>query len=237
MPRVMQIRLEGLARVVTRLLFSIIGVLLALDVVTRVLMYYFHHDSVFGLAPLFNVGAERSVPTWFSGIQLALAALLLTAIAVEMRTRRDRFVLAWWVLAIIFWYLSLDETIQLHEYWGGPLKGLVAQGGVFLRQWVVVGIPLVLVAGALFLPFVLSLPPLTRRRVIIAGVVFVGAALGLEMFEGWLITARGLDGFWLQMEYAVEEGGEMVGIALFIRALLMFAEDLPARGVSQEGGG
>ena len=54
---------------------------------------------------LFDVGEERSIPTWFESMQFMLCSVLLAVVAVAKRQRSERYTLHWGVLSIIFLYL------------------------------------------------------------------------------------------------------------------------------------
>ena len=72
-----------------------------------------------------------------------------------------------------------------------------------------------------FLPFLRALPARPAARFVVAGAVYVGSAVGLETvwLARWL--ADGPAGDWVRLgQVALEEGGEMAGVALFVWALL-----------------
>lgn len=232
----MSVSLRFRVRPVVRALFACIGALVTFDVALKVLHHVWGYDTVLGLQRLFYVGNESNVPTWYSSAQLAMAALLLVAIAVDARARRAPFAKAWAFLALIFFYISLDEVSQIHEHWGMAFDGVVERQGIFFRRWVVAGIPIVLALGAFFSRFVFSLPVRTRNRMIVSGAVYVGAALGMELVEGWWFTHRTL-GLTIELINTIEESGEMIGIALFVRTLLLYIQEERAGVVGRAGRG
>ena len=54
---------------------------------------------------------------------------------------------------------------------------------------------------------------------IVSGLVYVGAALGMEMIGSLVVTAFGFESLPYAAVSAVEEGAEMVGAVLFLGAL------------------
>src|SRR5687767_6104929 len=64
---------------------------------------------------LFDVGEERSIPTWFESILFLLCSSLLAVVTVAKKQRNDRYSLHWSVLSIILLLLSLDEVASIHE--------------------------------------------------------------------------------------------------------------------------
>ena len=82
-----------------------------------------------------------------------------------------------------------------------------------------------LAAGAFFLPFLRALPAKLAARFVLAGAVYVGSAVGLEMVAVAMqlgYKAKEGGGYdWPTLGLvALEEGGEMAGVALFVWALL-----------------
>jgi hypothetical protein len=115
--------------------------------------------------------------------------------------------------------MSLDETAQIHERLNS-LHVLSHLRGVFYFGWIIPASVIVLLVGAAYLPFVFHLPKATRVRFIVAGVIYVGGALVMEMPLGAWATKHGEDNLGYALIDAVEETMEMVGASLFLVALL-----------------
>jgi hypothetical protein len=172
-----------------------------------------------------DLQGEDTLPAWYSSVLLLLAGLLLGLVGWVKATRRARFVWHWLILGFIFLLLSADETVQFHERASWPFERVLKLKGAFLYGWVIPAILFVGVIGLSYLKFLLHLPRRTRWRFIVAGAVYVGAALGLEMVEGVWDTAHGKDNVVYMAMVVVEEIGEMVGVAIFIHALLLHLRD------------
>jgi hypothetical protein len=210
---------------VARLLAGATATLVLLGTIVLVPKFLFGHDHVFGFVPKFDLDGEINVPTWFSSTLLLLAGLLLLYIGAASRRDRDRWARHWTFLAWVFLLLSVDETSGLHGLLSGPLRTALHLSGALYHAWVLpVGVALVML-GLAYLRFLSSLPEPTRRLVMVAGVVYVGGAIGFELPEGMYRTAVGAN---VTIAYGfltvLEETFEMAGMVLFIYALLRFIE-------------
>jgi hypothetical protein len=84
----------------------------------------------------------------------------------------------------------------------------------------------VLLVGLADLPFLAALPAPTRGLFIVAGAVYVGGAVGMELVEGYVVEDyHGTENLAFIVASTVEEGLEMVGIVIFIRALMGYLGD------------
>jgi hypothetical protein len=179
-------------------------------------------ESVIRLAWL---DGEGNLPAWYSACLLLLCSILLTAIASAERQRQSRYAVGWLVLALIFLFLSLDETAQLHELSIAPLQDTFSASGFLLYAWIVpAGICVALfVLG--YWRFLVNLPPRTRRLFLLAGALFVGGALAVESVSGQEVSLHGEQTLTYHLIVTLEESFEMGGIVLFIYALLDYIGD------------
>jgi hypothetical protein len=180
----------------------------------------FGHDRLLGLVRLFDLNGEGNVPAWFSSALLLVAAGLLALIAHARREIGAPYALHWAGLALIFLALSLDETASIHEMAGRVLRPALRASGVLAFTWVIPGGAVVAFLGLVYLRFVNRLPPETRRLVVLAGGLYVGGVLGLELVGSYLAYRWGEDSLAFLAEVVVEETMEMAGAVVFIRALL-----------------
>lgn len=85
---------------------------------------------------------------------------------------------------------------------------------------------IVISASIVFLPFLIKLPSKTRNRFLIAGGVYIEGALIIEIIQSiYYGQVSEPNGYLYLTLFMTEECGEMVGIALFIAALLHFIRD------------
>ena len=171
------------------------------------------------LVALLSLSEEANVPTWYSSMLLFGCALALASIAILVRSAGGRMVKQWAALAAVFGYMSLDETAQIHERLNS-LHALANLRGVFYFGWIIPAGVIVLALGAAYLPFVLHLPKTTRTRFIVAGAIYVGGALVMEMPLGAWATKHGENNLGYALIDAVEETMEMAGASLFLAALM-----------------
>ena len=169
----------------------------------------------------FNPSGEQTAGAWLTAAVLLLCGLLLLTIAAARRARGAPFVAHWRLLGAIFLFLSADEAIALHEQLGDWLRARLETGGPFLWAWVIpYGAATVALAVA-YLPWLRDLPAGTRRRVLVAGALMVGGALGLEMIQAAIVDGQGRGGGPVSVLAVVEEGAELLGAILLLDALLI----------------
>jgi hypothetical protein len=173
---------------------------------------------------ILNLDGEMTLPAWYSSMLMWTAAGLLVINAVVSGKGRRGTTAYWWSLALVFVYLSFDETSQLHEFFGDPLPASIQPGGIFTFRWVIVATPLLVIGGLAFVPFLLRLPRTTALRIVVAGFVFVGGAYGLELVGAYLSSGEFTTAY--RIETIIEEGMEMAGLSLFIIALLDHLADV-----------
>lgn len=205
--------LTGLALFILFLFFANLGMLL--------LNFHFQYDDVYNLTRLFNFSDEKNIPTLFSSLGLIFCAALLTVIAVIQKRLRSAHLL-WSGLAVVFLFLSIDEFASLHERLTLPMRESLDASGFLYFSWVVpYGVALV-GFGLLYLRFLTRLPRRTMVLFLISGLIYVTGAMGLEMLGGWRAEAYGSDDLIYLAMVTAEELLEMVGIAIFIYALLSY---------------
>jgi hypothetical protein len=182
-------------------------------------------DGVYMLAQRFNLDLERSIPTAYSVLLLLTATLLLTVITVLERKRR--LAAYWAILSMGFLTMAVDEGLSLHEELIEPGRELLGGEdlGVLYFPWVVPGMVVVLALGLFFLRFLARLPPETRRKFLLAAVLYVGGAIGFELIGGAIAEDRVQQNWTYAAVTTVEEFLEMGGVVVFIQALLVYLSD------------
>lgn len=166
------------------------------------------------------VDGEANIPAWYSSSLLLLCALLLAAIAVAQKHQGGSHVVHWLVLSLIFAFLSLDETAQLHELSIRPLQDLFGLTGFLHYAWIIPAGLCVALFVLGYLSFLARLPARTRRLFLLAGAIFVGGAIGVEAVSGKHASLHGERNLTYHLIITVEELLEMAGVVIFIYALL-----------------
>lgn len=204
------------------LLFAIIFLILA-SIAGQLSIYFLpDYPSRDTIARLFYVDAERNIPSLYSASALLLCSILLVTIAYTKKIAGDSYRHSWQVLAIIFLCLSLDEIISLHENTVKPLRSALNASGVFYFAWVIPGAIFTLICLLGFSRFLIHLPAKTRRLFLIAGSIFIGGALGMELVGGYYSNFYTEHSMTYAIIVTIEESLEMLGIAVFIYALLSY---------------
>ena len=218
-------RLAQYRPAILRVLLAVTALLVVASTVGQLVKYRVGNDDLAGLIRLFYVSSERNVPTFYSSLLLLFAASLLALIVVDHRRREVRDVFRWTVLAIGFLYLAVDEAYGfLHERLRDPMRALLGGTdlGIFYYAWVIPGAAVVLVLAVYFLGFLRRLPAKTRVAFVAAAALYVGGAIGIELFEGRYAEVHGTLNLTFVLYATVEESLEMAGALLFIHALLQY---------------
>jgi hypothetical protein len=187
-----------------------------------------------GSAPIaalrwFDVNAERNVPTAWSALLLLASAVTAALLAVRARGGSG-----WLLVAVTCAFLALDESFELHERLGG-LGASVADDRLHFA-WVVPGAALACVVGLVLLRRLRTQPVEVRRRLVVAGAVYLTGALLLETLSGQVLRAYGAGGKAYTLVTSVEEGLEMAGASLLLAALLVqLRHAKPGRNSSSTG--
>jgi hypothetical protein len=172
-----------------------------------------------------NLSREGNLPTWYQSATLFLAGGVAGLVAVAARQQSDPFRYHWTAVALVFIYLSMDEGAAIHELTVRPLRAALGATGILYYSWIILGALAVVASGVLFRRFIAGLPVPTRRRLIVAAIVFLSGALGVEALGGMFAEINGRNNLAYGLITTVEETCEMAGVALFIVALLEHLRD------------
>lgn len=220
------------ARKAARFLLTVVTVLVLLSLIGQFNHYFLpDYPSRELFAQLTNVDEEVNFPTLYSSSALLVSSALLAIIAYAKKLAGERYVQYWGALSIIFMVLSLDEFLGLHEKVIEPLRHTLKAGGLFYYTWVIPGAIFVLVCLLSFMRFLAALPVKTRRVILIAATVYIGGALGVEMLDGYYAQMYSNDNMMYSILTTIEESMEMLGIVIFIYALLSYVSSF-MKGVS-----
>ena len=189
--------------------------------IVQVLRYGFNYQERW--ISLFNLDREINYPSWYSSFTLLFCAILLGIIASAKKKQGDRYFEHWKALAFMFVFFSLDEILSLHEILIiNDLRKALHLGGIFYFIWVIPGAIFVAVTALAYLNFLLYLPRKIRDFFLLAGSIYVGGALGMEMVGGYYADAVTQRNLIYGLMVCVEEILEMVGVIVFIYALLSY---------------
>lgn len=205
-------------RTVRRALFGAGGVISVLGLFAE-LIHHLAPQITWVILPFLSLSVEGNLPTWYSSALLLGCGLLLLLNAAGVRQSAapsTGYWRRWTLLGAIFLFMSLDEAVELHE----NLGRFADLHGVLHFSWVIPAGIIVLGLGLAYIPFLRHLPVPTARRFIVAGVLYVGGALFLELPLGWWTERAGEHSLGYALIDWVEETLEMLGSTLFLLALL-----------------
>jgi len=209
-------------RVASRLAF-VVALLVAANIAMQLFRLSTGREYLPGLA-LVTLDGENNLPALFSTALLVGAAALLAFIAALERRRQATHAGRWLLLSAGFALMALDESLALHEKLIEPMRALLGGRnlGVFYFAWVIPAIVLTGALGVFFLPFLLRLPRRTAVAFALSAAVYLGGAIGVELFEGWWREGNGHRNVVYHLLVSLEEGMEMTGLILFLHALLAY---------------
>ncbi len=182
-----------------------------------------NNQSMAGINRLFNLNTEANIPTTFSVLLLFTVFLVLLIKAWKIRTEKKPFFFQWALLAAGFLYICIDEGAAIHEMLVPILGQFVGIGplGIFTFNWVLPAIIILPILGFIFRKFLLQLPRPILVLFIISGALYIAGSVGMEMIGGIIAQLYKTKSVHYFLEYTVEESLEMVGVILFLYALLV----------------
>lgn len=214
--------------IVVRVLGIIIGILILASITGSVFRFALGFETVYGFAKVY-LDRENNIPTYFSSFILLISAGLLGIIAISERRKQNLYSIHWLILSIIFLCLSVDESASLHELLIEPLRRAWNLSGIFYYSWVIPGFMFVVFFAVFYRKFVLALPSRTRYLFLVAALLYISGALGVELAGAYHADSvrgpgdiYGEDNVMFMMIITVEESLEMLGVLVFINALLKY---------------
>ncbi len=208
------------ARQITTAFAAVVAVLLALHVIINTLRFTLGNEKLFGMVYMFSLGADGNIPTFYSSVALLCAGVLLLFIGYLVRTLQRTHWIYWLGLGGVFCFLAVDEMLELHERLIEPVRNVTGASGLLYYAWVIPYAFALLALGLLYLRFLLGLPRHTAVLFVASGAVFVTGAVGFEMLGGLFFQTFGSNTPGYVALQTVEEGMEMVGVVMFIYALV-----------------
>ena len=204
------------------MLLTLTAMLVAASVAGQVMKYIFGHPTVYGLVPMFNVSHEQNIPTLLSVLLLITCSIVLSLVFYLHRKQEAVLKMYWATLAIGFAFMAIDEFTELHENIGILFKPLIGSysHGFLYYSWVVPATALMIFLAIFYSSFLFKLPKTTRINFIIAAIIYITGLIGIEMLGGQYHELHGRENLTYSMISTLEESLEMLGLILFIRALL-----------------
>ena len=208
-----------------RKIFTLLGtnalVLSLTSLITQALVYLAGSKQAAWFIPLVDVDHEMSLPSIFSTILFFCIVILLIFICKIKLNERDPFRWHWLFLCFIFLFLCFDEGASIHELFSAPTENLLGNNdlpGFVQYAWVLPASVLVLAVAGLCLKFLFSLPKYTQRWLVIAGLIYLGGALGMETVGAIYAGVHGVKNLVYNLFVTIEEFMEMSGLILILYA-------------------
>ena len=210
---------------ITRILLMIIFFLLAGNLISIYLKWVLGFESAMGVVPLFDFDTEFNLPSLYSSLAILLSAGLLWIIAKNEETKNGKGEAFYWkVLTYIFIFLSVDELVSIHNQFG-RLIGFLFGSFTYInesRLWILAYMPILVLFLIYFIGFYKRLDKSTIQSFIIAGSVFAAGAIIVELVGDQYMMYHDKADINYGLIYTLEELLEMIGIVLFIRALVYY---------------
>lgn len=152
-----------------------------------------------------------------------IAALLAVITALNSKNK-DLYLFQWKILLLGFIYMSYDEAFRAHELWTKPVAEMLGDTdlGFFHYAWTIPAITIVCTLAVFFHRFLMNLPKQLGAKFMISGAIYILGALGLELIEGKYDEVYGNANLTYELLVTVEEALEMLGLIIFISALLNY---------------
>lgn len=203
-----------------RFLYLILLLLLA-NILGLLAKFNFDHDYFSGLILLFDFNIENNIPTLFSSLILILCSVLLAFIASTHKKKNSSYY-PWAGLSLIFLFLSVDEIASIHERLGALFRTALNTSGLLYHAWVIPYGVILLVFIIVYFRFLMRQTKNIRNLFVVSGTTYVAGALGFELLGGWQNVLYGSNNITYSILYTCEEFLEMLGIVIFIYALLVY---------------
>jgi len=208
--------------IILKTLAACILVLIALHMMTMVFRFGFGEPYLMGIIWRLDLNEEGNLPTYFSALQLLLAAVLLSVCSAEAKLNRRPYVGHWAVLAGIFAFLSLDEAVLIHEGVQTLVRLIYATDGLFASAWIIPYGAFACVLGLTYFRFMLSLPRPIALIFALSGAVFVVGTIGLETLGDLVAEVQSKQSFDFAVLVTIEEIIELAGCYGFVYGLLRY---------------
>ncbi|MCP5099546.1 MAG: hypothetical protein GY943_28665 [Chloroflexi bacterium] len=208
-----------------KIIFTLVLITALLTIANLIhqLSWFYWEQDFYYFSWRLDVGGDKTIPGWFSSTLLLFCAGLIYVTALVEAKNKSRFTRHWKGLAFVFLFLSLDETAAIHE-WSGSFLSLSGFGGFLLYSWVIFGLIFVTVFVFAYLRFFWHLPRSTQIGFFIAGAMFVGGALGLEMLNARIEFQVGAESLLYQAMTGLEELLEMSGLIVLVNSVWRYLE-------------
>ena len=210
---------------ILKLLTTLALIQFLINLIAQFLVFNMGMDESSLFIELFDMDRETSIPSLYSVFLLFSIFLLLLVISLLKRKEKAAHVAGWFILALGFLFMTFDEGASIHELLMRPVHRLLIYEeipSIFYFTWVIPAILLVALLALLYLKFMIDLPAETRRLFLLSAVIYLMGVIGAELAAGYYAGKFGTENPGFNLLASVEESLEMMGLILFIHALLTY---------------
>jgi len=209
---------------VTRTLGTITIFLAFASFIRLFIRYQVIQSQYLTVLELFNMDAEKNIPTFFYVLLLICCSLLLASISLLMAQQKSSQRNFWLILTFLFLTLSLEKAVRPQEYLLPPLMELLKNENISYIKYFPIIIALLFYLGIIVYSFmfVQKLPTITKRSFIIATCIYIIGAFVLDMVGSIFYDISGQHNIIYSILGVIEESVEMIGIIAFIHTFLNF---------------
>lgn len=206
-------------RVAPVLLIIVPTAIALLGIFREVYVASFGEETALQGLRMLALDGERNLGTWYSSILMVfIAGLSYVFFRIEAKGL-DRA--RWQLLTALFLYLSVDESLSIHEIFSDAIRDRFELGGILYFAWVIPGILIVAALAVCFSSFVLRQPRPVNLWMATSASLYVGGALGLELVGGYSGDSFGFGSARYIVGALAEEVLELAGLTVFAIALLI----------------
>lgn len=205
------------------------GLLLLANLASLVFKYGYNHRHLLGFARLFYFDTRGSLSHYFISILLLTSSLLLYLIAMSHKSEGGRHWIHWSILSFVFLSMSLDKLLRVREIPIHMFWKAFAKTGLSYPIWIFFKVTLFMLFVTVFLRFFLRLPSRVRLLVFVAAFLFVAGGIGVDNLSSYLHFNKNISDLSYSVMSTVEESMEMLGIIVFIHALLGYLAEYAPR--------
>lgn len=184
--------------------------------------YILGYDHLLRYARLLTFEGSAKIPKWLASSNLLICALLLATIACAKTRQGDCFSRHWIALGFIFCAISLEDAVGFHELATEPLRSALHATGFLYHSWTILGLIFTPIGALIYCKFFFHLPLKIRQLFLLAAMLYVGGALGMEILRGPYNAVYGDENMIAAILRTLEEFCQMFGIVIFIYALLLY---------------
>lgn len=217
---------------IIRILIFAITFLTLASLAGQLYRYYLNHGEERFITRLFNLDEEINLPTYFSSFLLLAGSFLFLIIGWAKKITKDMFFKNWFVLGIIFFFMSIDEILMWHEQMSAPIRSILKTQGFFYFAWLIpAGISLIIFL-IFNLKFLLNLKYKYQILFITSGFIYLSGAFLVEMIGGKFLSFYGQNNLSYAFITTIEELLEMSGLTLLIHSQLSYIKsELPSLNI------